>query len=1025
MQNPLISVLDTVESAIAHVSRYSLGKDFSTYCDLRTTIGLTDDDRIRRPELDAPYIFVTENGDYASVFEVLGAYCPFNEQPPLTEADRQDESLFSAYIQHLHILLASEFKDLGHKLSFVFERDPKKARDELKALIARQYRSTARIGIDLTDIIDEKVDRLTPFVARERNFMVVYTAKAALPGHERRDEEKRRDAALTQAPGARYGQNFALDQLEGLKIRHDAFVSQLETGFRPGDYGVQVRLMDAHEVGFHIKEEVERQSTSADYRPFLPGDMRWPHGVPKPDDNSCLLAPHLNYQLFNSELTTSGNMINIDDQWHASLAITLGPQKPETFSKLFAKINRKIPYRIRMDIMPGGMKALGKKRGALGFLALVPSLRPVYESVEWLAKQDEKDPVVMMTISAATWGKTKEETRRHLTMLQKGLQSWGVCEVTQTFGDPLRAWVSTLMGASCRSGTGLMYPPLSAALALLPLQRPATPWGDEANVVFQTEDGKPYPVQLASRLQTKHTDIVAGDSGTGKSVLLGILNEAIIAAGQNELSYLSMIDKGYTGQGLIRLLQDSLPPERRDEAVGLVLENSSRHCKNPFDVQLGMKFPLACETEYLLSLCESLCIDPETGTPPNSQECRQILSRTIEIAYKMRADNDAVRYAPTDEPDVDAALEKYGLLTRHDATWWKSATWYEVRDMLFDAGDIALATRAHYQAMPELLDVQGYLSSEEIIQTFGTITRNGSGDRLLDYIGRCLNQAASDYKMLSGRTRLMLNPNTRVLAIDLNNVCGGKTRAGQLKTGIMYLFAGQLAAGHFELPQYADELLHALPPQYRAFHAERLTQLGQQVKTKVYDELHNAKDIPFIIEKLVTQDLENRKFGIRTVLSSQFLTHFPPSILRSANSLYLMQIAHSDLPLLTEHFGVPLHTAKRFMHVGTGPRPDGSGTNFLAVYRLTSGRIVQILKNTVGPRELWALNSTPADCALRNRLYDTLSGKATRDLLARHFPGGSAMKVIEKRQKEASESDHDNVIARLADELVATLGYNL
>lgn len=127
MQNPLTAVLDIVESAIAHVSRYSLGKDFSTYCDLRTTIGLTDDDRIRRPELDAPYIFLTQNGDYASVFEVLGAYCPFNEQPPLTEADRRDESQFSAYIQHLHILLASEFKDLGHKLSFVFERDPKKS----------------------------------------------------------------------------------------------------------------------------------------------------------------------------------------------------------------------------------------------------------------------------------------------------------------------------------------------------------------------------------------------------------------------------------------------------------------------------------------------------------------------------------------------------------------------------------------------------------------------------------------------------------------------------------------------------------------------------------------------------------------------------------------------------------------------------------------------------------------------------------------------------------------------------------
>ena len=108
----------------------------------------------------------------------------------------------------------------------------------------------------------------------------------------------------------------------------------------------------------------------------------------------------------------------------------------------------------------------------------------------------------------------------------------------------------TLTGANTLSIPSLMFPPLSAALALLPLQRPATPWADDASIVFATPDGKPFPVKLASNLQTKFTEIVAGEPGTGKSVALGALSEAILFSGQSSLPFLSYVDKGFsTGTG--------------------------------------------------------------------------------------------------------------------------------------------------------------------------------------------------------------------------------------------------------------------------------------------------------------------------------------------------------------------------------------------------------------------------------------------------------------------------------------------
>ena len=1025
MRSPFTAALDVIEDVIGQLSRYTLGQDFARYCDLRTTVGLTEDDRKKRPEMLAPWIFITEHGHYASVLEMEGVYCEFNEEKALSEEEKRDPALFSEYIRHLHTVLASEFQDTGHKLSFIFERDPEKAGEELRHLCAHQYRALQRTGLDMQDILDERIEKLTPFVARERAFLVVYSSPNGLPAPERRDERRRQAERARTRPPARYGQDPLLQEMTGLKIRHDTFITTLENRMPDGDYGVRLRLLDAHEAGFTLREELERESTSPDWLPCLPGDLKWPHGLPRHNDNSVLLAPHLNYQLFNSEPRVSGDLIELDGYWHSTLALTLGPQRPETFSALFDKVDRKTPWRIRMDLMPGGLKALGYKRGVLSVAALVPTIRPIYESVEWLAQQDKSDPCCMMTISAATWGKTREDVRRNRTLLQKGLQSWGVCEVSRVFGDPLGAWVSTLTAASTRSHPALLYPPLSAALSLLPLQRPATPWRDMASIIFQTRDGKPVPVKLASNLQLKHTEIVAGDSGSGKSVLLGALNEAIICSGQTRLPFLSIVDKGFTAQGLIRLIRDALPPQRRHEVVGVVLENSREHCKNPFDVQLGAKFPITPEREYLISLCETLCVDPVTGVPPNAQDCRQILTRIIDMAYEQNADVEPVRYAPSLEPDVDTALEQTGLCNEYDALWWEKATWYEVRDLLFARNRTAEATRAHYQAMPELSDLQAYLNGEDITSAFGDISREGSGEKLTGYIARCLRQALVDYKMLAGRTQFEITPQTRVIAVDLNNVVGGKTRAGHLQTGLMYLFAGQLAGGHFELPQYRNELMQRLPDLYRPLHHERLTQLAQETKSILYDELHNAREVPFVLEKLVSKDLENRKFGIRTVLSSQYLHHFPPTILKSANSLYLMQVSQEDLPLLVKHFGVPRHTAEAFRRIGPGAAPDGSGTHFLACFRLKTGRLVQILKNTLGPRELWALNSTPKDAALRDLLYDRLDGRSARNILAKAFPTGSAVRLIELREKEAGARDHTNIIERLASELITEQGRQL
>ncbi|EEB3864375.1 ATP-binding protein [Salmonella enterica] len=1005
-----------IEDCINTLSRFSVATSFVDYCDLRTVIGLDKQDHERRPWLEAPYIAVTKRGEYLSVFEVSGAFREMDEDPGQTES-----GTLEWLIANLSDSLNTAYKNSGHKISFVFERDPERGKDEIVDMIAPQKRSLANTGIQLQDVLDEKIATLSPWLVRERCWLAIWSAPDLVSNGDRSAHDEHIRKLAEHVPKSRFAQSPWQWTLSALKIRHDAFLDNVEQALRHSSDGLLLRLMDIHEVGQEVRRETERDSTPRNWQPHLPEDAQ-PAGYRWGDDDSILHAPSLHLQLFSTQPETMGNLVRAGGLWHGMVAVTLAPQNLQTFNKLVHAVPRAVPWRIRMDLMPGGMKALGLKKTILTYSSFISAVRPMYDSVMALSATDEKDPVCIMTIVASTWGKTRELCARNQAILKSAIEGWGVCGTTTTFGDPRRAWVNTILGASAGSGSVPLYPPLSHALSLFPLNRAGTVWRGKGNLMLHTEDGAAFEVGLASSQQNKHTELAPGDPGLGKSVLINTLSEIQVSSAQKNLPFIAYIDKGYSAQGLVQLIRDSLPEERKDEAVGIILSNDPEYTRNLFDVMYGAKKPITPEKNFMSSVLCALCIDTSTGQPCNPGDTRQIISQLIDLAFKEYGENNPRLYRAATEELVDTALQDSGLSEKYDTEWWATATWFEVRDMLHNAGFIAAAQRAHYQAMPQLSEMSALLGNPGIRDIFAAVQRNGSSEPLLDYIRRSLDQGHNDYPMMSGHTRFMLNPETRIVAVDLNNVAGDKTPAGRLKTGIMYLLAGQIAGGDFTLPQYKDEVLKNLPRTYHDIALKRINQLDQEVKTKVYDELHNARGIDFIWDGLDTQEREQRKFGIRTVLSTQYLKDYPESILKSANTLWLLRYRPEDIPFLKDNFNVPEFMLRRFLKMPEGPAPDGSGVPVLGVFRVKGGTLARILKFTVGPHELWALNSSLKDSALRKILTKTLGSVRARKILAENFRQGSATSYIEHR---AEQHNSDNVIEELATELIRQQGYNL
>ncbi len=1012
--------IDAVETVMEFVGQYMIGRDLASYCDLVTAVGLTDDDLREYPDVRDPHILVTNQNAMLSVFDVQGTFRLLSDHE------------FETIIGNLRMKLGSYMRSYGHSLSVCLERDPGRAHDELMRLAEPQINTARRIGIAAEDIVLSRVDRNAPLVAWEQNLLMIYTHMGAMSPEERKRvlAERGKESMAAKVPHLKYGQHPA-SVLAALKYRHDSFVERVREDFLKsgldGEGGILVTRLSAHDAARVVRIQVDREHTSQKWRPVLPGDRVIAHGAPHSDDYSDVDYPKLNYQIVAHDVETHGEFVKSDSLYHATVSMELGPQEPQPFQVLLDKLQRSIPWRIRFDLEPGGLDKARGRRALLSFVGMFPGNELIRNSFEELAQIDRDDPICTLRVVASTWGETEALAKERRAALEKAMQSWGVCQMRTSHGDPMQALASSIAGFSASSVANMNFPPLVDALTLMPFQRPATPWAKNGTMVQRTLDGKIFPVGLATSLQDTDIRVISAPPGSGKSVMLNCMNLAsTLKAGARRLPLMTIIDVGFSSTGYIEMLRDGLPDERKNEAVAIRLTNDLKFAVNPFDTQLGALGPTRAEADYLVDFVGGLLMNPQKLEPPSADSGR-LASMLVKSVYKRKMKSEPERFEFGVEPTVDSVLEISRLKEKQGAEWWEEATWLEVRDLLFANGHRSASTLCHFRAMPTLPDLSSSLLDAEIAQLFKTAMTD-TGEPILNYAQRAFSAAAEQYAIFAGRTRFELSSEARVVALDLQSVIGSSaTNEGKLRTSIMYLFARHVGARNYFLDE--EELFEVLPRSgiYDEYHRQRLADIKDEQKTVVYDELHNigykrptlgeSPGLTMVSDRMVKDGRENRKWGVSIAGSSQFLEDYPDSLLNAASSVYVMRGGNSaDAKILRDRWKVSDECIRRLNRDATGPGPQGG--NYLALFRTKVGTITQMLTNTPGALELWAFSTTPKDMALRRRLAKALGIAKARTLLAKRFKTGSAVSVIEAMEQDASADTAESVIDRLARQML-------
>ena len=967
-----------IAKTIAKVSLL-MPKPLYAYCDIETVDGNA---------------LLTNSGEYVSVVRVRG----ITKMVRIADVD--------AIVEALRVDLQGALEQPGNAIQAWYICDPGRTGVEIADQLAGPRAIAGEMGLNLDDIFLEREKRWPEVMRYEDCFLVLWSRRNLMSREEMGQAEKDRNEAVKGAP--RLGttdnpaQNIFLAN-EILSVKHAAFVQRIISGFRVQN--VVLEELSPRDALVQMREALYPETVNSNWKPLLPGDRLRPR-MPESDEKPAadhLLWPSLQSQIFSADAVTSGTrMVNIGNYDWSGMDITLAPEDPRPFSELVSRLaSGHIPWRISTWIESGGSVAMSLKAVGAEIGGFVPGNKLIASAFKSLRamKEATAEVSVRWRTSLATWAPAGEKGRltRSAAMMAQRVMSWGNCTVGTIAGDPLEGVMGSALGLTFGTTAPAAFAPLSAALRMMPWCRPASPW-KSGPALFRTPDGRIWPYDPSGSGRGAVFSLFVAPPRRGKSTLANAINLSLClsraAQGSNgtKLPLIGKLDIGESARGLVLLLQDALPAHRRHEAAYVRMKFGPGYEVNIFDTQLGCRAPLRLERTFIQNFLSLATTSLENDQPFEGMD--QFIGFVVDEAYRMFGDvgpnRKTKRYDPGIEPEIEAAIRRHRIVLEAEPWWW------EVVDQLCAKGEYQLAEKAQHYAVPVLEDLITAARSPQVRDNFSKIeakTRESLPDVFERYIKALIRQIPS----LNRRTSLNLG-DARVIVLDLEEVAPQGSSESDRQTSMMYMLGRHILARNFFLKP--DDIA-AVPPEMRAYHGKRFSEIHEATKRLDYDEYHRTSKAKAVRAQVVRDILEGGKHNVQIAVTSQSILHFDDELIGFTTDRFVLGAGDmEEADLITKRFQLSEAGSWIVRNRLNGPDADGGGAPFLVTLKAYNRDYEQMLVNSLGPVELWALSTSPHDVNLRARMYNRLGPAEGRRRLAIAFPKGTATGEIERRKDE-------------------------
>lgn len=958
-------------------------------------------------------LFISHSLDMGTMIEVQGVRTIVSDDDFLENMERR----FAAALTQI-------LKRPGHSISISYESSLN-FDESLQRFVIEQRENALRKGLDFEAIIEENAAVIARRARFEKVLIAVWTRRAAGVEEEVARDMKEADAEWRALPPARRAQN-PFGRIGSLEGPHQAFVSRVLEAL--SNARIQARVIQPGEKGerydlVEVRRALLFHETPRDWTPVGPGLRKYPGAKTTYDDDvSEFFTPTVAEQLLTETAVSSDNFrtLEMGGRRYAIGVTRLFPRTMTKFNSLLTTLlaeggakTAAMPFRVTLHIeAQSSVKAFQTlKKIAAGMASFASAanrnLFHALRGLEAITNADD-DAVVVARLLATTWTEPDEppnllNTRR--AYISKALQTWGDASVTDAPANPMRALAETVPGmvVGARSVAGT-HAPLSDLSAILPFHRTA-PIFERGQALYTTLDGKITPIEAFSAEQQFWLTAIFATPGSGKSVFLNGANVVFAAFTRGpKLPFIAVIDIGVSSEGFIRMIEATLPIERRHEAVYVRLQNKSEYAINPLDISLGSRRPLSRERTYIENFVLTLLASDDRYIVP-------LVTRLIDRVYQLRSDlemgSQPNKWQRRLDPEIDAAAEAMEIKLTERTNWWTLV------DEFMVAGNVPMAMRAQRYAMPRLQDFNKILSEVTMISDFNA--------ELCKYCQRAIEGAIERYPMFASSTRLDIGP-ARVVSLDLQDVADrAKTPEAHRKNTLFYMSARQVFLS--KISGWKEEIKDMDFPYdretrevYQAYWAKHFGEISEMPKRLCMDEYHMTSGVDTIAAQVLSDAREGRKWGLEIVLASQFLADFE-KIKNMASSVIILNGDTNELRKEAQDvLGFSDAVRSVLAEQVHGPQP-GLGANFLARFKMSDEERWVLLNYSPGPRLLWALTTRQQDRAIRDALYARVSASEAWRILAERYPRGSA--VDHWNREMARHSDKEGPLAeKIAEQIL-------
>lgn len=947
------------------------------------------------------HTFVTKTGALVSFFDIGGLLNVPVESASQT-AFLEIERLFSAVL-----------KDKAHKLAWSYEQDPHRTEEQLEELVKRDRETMRRIGLDCQDVVDEIVEVNKADGLFQANYLAIYTdhrseSDIVVKSDREKKQKAYRDLGVTlgNSPNP-----FTL--MPAILTKHATKIENICTVFEKAGY--RFALQNCREACISIARMIDPKANDRNFNITLPydttsykdGDNRsYLRRKRYPDSPLETLGDYtpdkLSKQLCAQRGTEVGDgILQIGSRYFAILNVYSFPRSDVTFAELYSEIGKDIPYRINFLLGHDSNSSFDMKK-ILGSLSRWGHEDNKAFMAAAKKRSDEKSKsnvsYCSLQIAMCTWADDLDLAIRYREQLLNAVQKWEGCKAKSEMGDPFETFCATIPGVTFKSPTTVGFPPVGAAVGMLPVTSEGRCW-DYGSLLFRTFcTNVVVPFEPLAKNQDYSLDVILARPRQGKGILSNSIAFAMCAKpGNTELPFQTFVDVGPTSTGYGNFMRDSLPESLRDLIVMHKLRKDGEHI-NPCDIQFGLMAPLPEEKAFISNFLRMICTDPSTGQLPSNME--GMISAIIDHAYKYKFNEQTGNiYVPHINKELDetlASLEREGKLP---FKLTDNVCYWELRDILFVCGHVKLAKYCHINAMPLLSDLREVANTSEAIdRDYGELPALG-GVSLPKFFALKVKEAINNYPIFTRPTDKDFDT-ARIIIIDVKPMVDVSSDVGIVQTGIFMLLARFIGCKNYVLNK---DHVSKFPHIYRDYQTKRIKSISSSSKRAIYDELHTSNKCQPFRDQLAFDVKEGPKWNTSICVISHEPKDFGPLLKQSTNLFVLGSLPRASIKELDEIIG--LSPESKFVFNNNmlhGPRKGGS--SFLLKTTLSSGSYEQVFRFPKGPRELWSYTTDKRDMPLRDNLIERIGTGASRRLLSMAFPGGSASKWFSIKEGQMSNS---------------------